>query len=95
MLGKNNNLSIFISTLVGIPFYTSNIAALPLIGGFIDQGMDPGAALAFLIAGPITTLPAMAAVWGIANRRVFFIYILIPILGAIFFGHLYNIANIN
>ena len=82
------------ATLIGIPFYTSNLAALPVISGFLGQGMDAGAALAFLIAGPITTLPAMAAVWGIANNRVFAIYLGIPLLGALFFGYLFNFITI-
>ena len=90
ILGKNNVFSVIAATMIGIPFYTSNLTALPIISGFLEQGMDPGAALAFLIAGPITTLPAMAAVWGIVNKRVFIIYLLIPLLSAVFFGYLYN-----
>ncbi len=90
ILGRNNVFSVIAATLIGIPFYTSNLTALPIISGFLEQGMDPGAALAFLIAGPVTTLPAMAAVWGIVNKRVFTIYLLIPLLSAIFFGYLYN-----
>jgi uncharacterized membrane protein YraQ (UPF0718 family) len=59
-----------------------------MISSFLEQGMSYGAALAFLIAGPITTLPAMAAVYGMTNKRVFAVYLAIPILGAIFFGYL-------
>jgi uncharacterized protein len=37
----------------------------------MEQEMLPGAALAFLIAGATTTIPAMTAVYGITKPRVF------------------------
>ncbi len=89
-LGTNNPLAILLAALVGIPIYTTNLTALPLISGLLEQGMAPGAALAFLIAGPTTTLPAMAAVYGIAKRRVFFIYLSLSLVGAIVFGYGYQ-----
>ena len=93
LLGGDGGFAILISTFVGIPAYTSNITALPLIGGLLDLGMNPGAALAFLIAGPTTTLPALMAVWGIAKRRVFLLYLSYSLFGAIIFGYLYTIFN--
>jgi uncharacterized membrane protein YraQ (UPF0718 family) len=91
-LGNNNWYSVIIATLVGIPFYTSNLTALPLISGLLSMGMNQGAALAFLIAGPVTTIPAMMAVWGIVRRRVFFLYIIFSLFGAILFGFLFNLV---
>ena len=93
LLGGSGGFSIIISSLVGIPVYTSNITALPLIGGLLTLGMNQGAALAFLIAGPTTTLPAMMAVWGIAKRRVFLMYVSFSLVGAILFGFLYLMFN--
>jgi uncharacterized membrane protein YraQ (UPF0718 family) len=55
--------------------------------------MNPGAALAFLIAGPTTTLPAMAAVWGLATRRVFALYVSFSLVGAVVLGFVYWILN--
>lgn len=63
LLGGERWGAIVAAALIGIPVYTSNLTALPLVSGLLAQGMNPGAALAFLIAGPVTTLPAMAAVW--------------------------------
>lgn len=94
LVGNENPFSVLLATLIGIPFYTSNLAAMPMIGSLMEQGMSGGAALAFLIAGPITTLPAMAAVWGITNKKVFVIYLSIPIFGAIVFGAFYNFINL-
>jgi hypothetical protein len=55
--------------------------------------MNPAAGLAFLIAGPTTTLPAMAAVWGIVSRRVFSLYIAISLVGAILVGYAFSLIT--
>jgi uncharacterized membrane protein YraQ (UPF0718 family) len=89
-LGGDSPWVIVSAALLGIPVYTSNLTAMPLVGGLISQGMNPGAALAFLVAGPTTTLPAMSAVWGIVNRKVFAFYIGISLIGAILLGYIYR-----
>jgi uncharacterized membrane protein YraQ (UPF0718 family) len=90
ILGSANPWSIVTAALLGIPVYTSSLAAMPLVGGLLAQGMHPAAALAFLIAGPTTTLPAMSAVWGLVNRRVFYLYISISLASAILAGFIYQ-----
>jgi len=89
-LGSDKPWAIIIAALLGIPAYTSNLAAMPLMGGLLAQGMHPAAALAFLIAGPTTTLPAMSAVWGLVNRKVFALYIGFSLVGAVALGYLFN-----
>lgn len=89
LLGQNNPFAIFIAALIGVPIYTSNLAALGMIGGLLNQGMSSAAALAFLIAGPTTTIPAMAAVWNLVSRKIFLLYVSFTLTGAIFFGYFY------
>jgi uncharacterized membrane protein YraQ (UPF0718 family) len=93
LLGTQNRWAILFAALLGVPVYTSNMAALPLISGLLAQGMHPAAALAFLIAGPTTTLPAMAAVWGLASRRVFALYVSFSLVGAVVLGYVYVAVN--
>jgi len=90
LVGGDNWFSIPIAAIVGIPLYLTNISALPIISGLLAQGMQPGAAIAFLIAGPITTFPAMTAVWGSVQRRIFWLYLSIGIFGAIAMGVIAN-----
>ena len=90
VLGNENQWAILTAALLGVPIYTSNLAALPLVSGLLAQGMNPGAGLAFLIAGPTTTIPAMAAVWGLASRRVFCLYVSFSLVGAIVLGYVYT-----
>ena len=92
-LGAQSPLAIFSAALLGVPAYTTSLTALPLIGGLLTQGMNPAAALAFLIAGPITTLPAMAAVWPLVARRVFGLYVSFALLGAVLTGVFYSLIN--
>jgi uncharacterized membrane protein YraQ (UPF0718 family) len=46
------------AALVGVPAYLNGTAALPLAAGLIDEGMSPGAAMAFLVGGGVTSIPA-------------------------------------
>ncbi len=87
-LGGHNSMAIATAAILGVPTYTSSLTALPMISGLLTQGMNPAAALAFLIAGPTTTLPAMAAVWPLVVRRVFVLYVLFSLGGAIILGYL-------
>ena len=69
--GDGGFLSILGATLVGIPSYLNGNAALPLVAGLMAKGMAPGAAMAFLVGGGVTSIPAALAVWGVARRTVF------------------------
>lgn len=91
ILGGDGSGAVVIAALTGIPAYTSNLTALPLVSGLLALGMNAGAALAFLIAGPTTTLPAMVAVYGIVKRKIFLLYLGFTLTGAVFFGILYNL----
>ena len=92
-LGSGNPLAIISAALLGVPAYTTSLTALPMIGGLLNQGMNPAAALAFLIAGPVTTLPAMAAVWPLVVRRVFVLYASFALIGAVLIGYCFSLAG--
>ena len=87
IMGRGNAWAIITAALLGVPTYTSNLSALPMVSGLLAQGMSPAAALAFLIAGPTTTLPAMAAVWSLVSHRVFVLYVSFALVGAIVLGY--------
>ena len=93
-LGQKNPMAIASAAILGVPTYTSSLTALPMISGLLTQGMNPAAALAFLIAGPTTTLPAMAAVWPLVARRIFVLYVSFALAGAVLMGYFYRLATI-
>lgn len=90
--GDGGFLSILGATLVGIPSYLNGNAALPLVAGLMDKGMAPGAAMAFLVGGGVTSIPAALAVWGVARRQVFAAYLAFAILGAVLSGLAFQLA---
>ncbi|HEY9548234.1 MAG TPA: permease, partial [Kiloniellaceae bacterium] len=65
-------------------------AALPLVGGLIEQGMAPGAGLAFLVAGGVTSLPAALAVFALVKRQVFLLYLGFSLSGSFLAGLLFQ-----
>ena len=93
LLGRGSSFPILLAAFMGIPVYTSSLSALPMVSGLLEQGMTSGAALAFLIAGPTTTLPAMAAVYSLVNRKIFGLYLAFALLGAIAAGYINSILG--
>ena len=61
-LGGTGIGTIALASLVGMPAYLNGYAAVGLLGGLIDQGMAPGAAMSFMIAGSISCIPAAIAI---------------------------------
>jgi hypothetical protein len=90
-LGGEGLLPILTATLVGVPAYLNGYAALPLVGGLIEQGMAPGAGMAFLVAGGVTSIPAAMAVWALAKPQVFALYIGLSLTGAFASGLLFQL----
>jgi hypothetical protein len=68
-------LSMLVLMAVGIPLYVCATASVPIAAGLIHLGASPGAALAFLIAGPATNTATIATVWKVMGRRTAFCYL--------------------
>ena len=90
VLGNNQFFSIPLATAIGIPVYTSGVGAIPIVKGLLSSGMSHGAALAFLVAGPVTTIPAMTAVFALVKRQTFAIYLCVGIGGSLIAGYVYQ-----
>lgn len=89
-VGGDGIVSILVATLVGVPAYLNGYAALPLVSGLVEQGMAPGAGLAFLVAGGVTSLPAAIAVWALAKREVFALYVVLALAGSLASGLMFQ-----
>ena len=68
-------LSIALMMIVGIPIYVCATASVPLAASFIFLGASPGAALAFLIAGPATNAATLTTISRVLGRRTAAIYL--------------------
>ncbi len=91
-LGGGGFAGTALAALVGIPAYLNGYAALPLMSGLVDAGMDPGAAMAFLIAGGVSSIPAAIAVFALVRLPVFGAYLLLAFIGAVISGLLFSLV---
>lgn len=89
LVGGNGIGPILLSTIVGVPAYLNGYAALPLVAGLTDSGMSPGAAMAFLMAGGVSSLPAAIAVYALVRKHVFAAYLGFALLGSMLSGLAY------
>ncbi|MEX2199954.1 MAG: permease [Dongiaceae bacterium] len=90
--GADNRWAIPLAVLIGTPIYLDGYAALPLVRGLVDLGMTPGAAMALLVSGGITSLYASVAVWALVKPPVFLWYLALAMFGALAGGYLYQAA---
>jgi uncharacterized membrane protein YraQ (UPF0718 family) len=86
LLGGEGILTIGLAALVGAPAYLNGYAAVPLVGALLEQGMSNGAAMAFVLAGGVTCIPAAIAVWALVKPRVFGAYLGIAFAGSMTAG---------
>ncbi|WP_228408695.1 permease [Profundibacter amoris] len=92
ILGGDGIAPILLGALLGGPAYLNGYAAVPLMDALLDQGMSNGAAMSFVIAGGISSIPAAIAVWALVKPRVFYAYIATAMTGAVIAGMLWNIV---
>lgn len=90
-IGGDSWLTVLGATAIGVPAYLNGYAALPLVGGLIEQGMAPGAGMTFLLAGGVSSIPAAIAVWALARPPVFAAYLGFAFVGAFSMGMLYGV----
>jgi uncharacterized membrane protein YraQ (UPF0718 family) len=89
-VGTGNAWAIPIAVTVGLPVYLDGYAALPLVRGLLALGMAPGAAMAFLVAGGITSLYASLAVFALVRWPVFLWYLGLAVAGSALGGYAYG-----
>lgn len=89
-LGGDGLGPILLGSILGAPAYLNGYAAVPLIAGLLEQGMSDGAAMSFVIAGGISSIPAAVAVWALVKPRIFAAYLGFAIAGAVLAGILWG-----
>lgn len=90
LVGGEGITPIAIAALVGMPAYLNSYIAPPLLSGLMEQGMSGGAAMSFMVAGAVSSVPAMAAVWSLVKKQVFAAYLGLGVSGAIVSGIIFQ-----
>lgn len=91
VLGGEGMGPIVLGAFVGAPAYLNGYAAVPLVDALLTQGMAAGAAMSFVIAGGVSSIPAAIAVWALVKPRVFAAYLSFALAGAIIAGGLWQL----
>ncbi|MEO0543362.1 MAG: permease [Pseudomonadota bacterium] len=92
IVGGEGIVPIATAAVVGMPAYLNSYVAPPLLAGLMEQGMSEGAAMAFIVAGAVSSIPAAAAVWSLVKPSVFATYIGLGVTGAIASGVIFQLV---
>jgi HflK protein len=71
----NELLSMLVMLAIGIPIYTCASSSTPLAAAFVMKGLNPGAALVFLLSGPATNIGSLVVLTKFLGARVVTIYL--------------------
>jgi uncharacterized membrane protein YraQ (UPF0718 family) len=86
LFGNNKGLGVLLAASLGIPVYVCGGGTIPLLKAWLEAGMSPGSALAFMITGPATKLTNLSAVKMILGMKNFILYIIFMLGWALIAG---------
>jgi uncharacterized membrane protein YraQ (UPF0718 family) len=95
----NHLFSMLIMLVIGIPLYVCATASTPIAAALMLKGLNPGAALVFLLAGPATNIASMVIITKYFGKKSLVVYLSGISICALFFGFLldgiYSLMKIN
>lgn len=97
-ISENHLAAMVLAMVAGIPMYVCATGSTPIAAALILKGLNPGAALVFLLLGPATNIATMSMVYGLLGKRSLLIYLGSMIGCAMLMGFavdaLYNMLHI-
>jgi len=82
--------SMLIMLLIGIPIYTCASSSTPLAAAMVLKGLNPGAALVFLLSGPATNLGSLVVLFKFLGARIMAIYLTAIVVVTLAAGYTLN-----
>ena len=83
-------LGILVMVAISVPLYVCATASVPIALSLIHLGASPGAALAFLIAGPATNSATVLAVLKVLGKKAMIVYLATVAVAALAAGLLFD-----
>jgi uncharacterized protein len=93
LFGRKDPLNIVWITLGSVPLFLHQISASSIlyhVKSSLAGTLDNGAALAFMIGGPVTAVPTMVLFWTVFKKRVFGLYLFICIAGTLLIAYTFQ-----
>ena len=75
IFGGNEAWGVLMAATVGVPLYACGGGTIPLLQGWLWDGMSMGSAAAFMITGPATKITNLGALKIVLGMRRFLLYI--------------------
>ena len=79
LFGGNEAWGVLMASTIGVPLYVCGGGTIPILQGWLANGMSIGSAAAFMITGPatkITNLGALKVVLGIKHFLFYWLYVI-------------------
>lgn len=83
-------LSMLFAIAVGIPLYMCASGSTPIAAAFLAKGLNPGAVLVFLLAGPATNAATLTVLGRTFGKRFLQIFLASVVLSALAAGYALN-----
>jgi uncharacterized protein len=90
ILGSNNNFSVIIATILGIPMYADIFGTLPIAEALVSKGVGIGTVLAFMMAVTALSLPSIIMIKKVIKPRLLVMFVSIVTVGILLMGYLFN-----
>lgn len=71
----NNFAAMLLMLVTGVPMYVCATASTPIAAALVLKGLNPGAALVFLLAGPATNIASISMISGLFGKKSLLIYL--------------------
>ena len=91
VFGGNEAWGVLMAATIGVPLYACGGGTIPLLQGWLRDGMSIGSAAAFMITGPATKITNLGAVKIVLGLRRFLLYLGFSIGFALMTGIIVNV----
>ncbi|MDR2658862.1 MAG: permease [Spirochaetaceae bacterium] len=89
LFGKENRgFGLLMAATIGVPLYMCGGGTIPLLAGWLQNGMSTGSAASFMITGPATKITNLGALKIVLGMKNFILYLVFTILYALLSGFL-------
>ena len=86
LFGRQWKFGVFLAATIGVPLYACGGGTIPLLLGWLEDGMSMGAAAAFMLTGPATKITNLGALKIVLGAKNFVLYILFTMTFALATG---------
>ncbi len=84
-------LAMILMMIIGIPMYVCSAASVPIAAALIAKGLNPGAAMVFLMTGPATNAAAFTTLWSVLGKKTAVLYLVSVVIASFTAGFLIDL----